>query len=127
MSRHTCKNPSCNCIFEYCRACTFRPVRYKDAGFCSKECYETSKNVVVQVVEPEVIEDTVVVEEPKQIEEIIEEVKPVDEEISMEVETETIVPAETPSVETTVAEFTLKKETNTYKKKKNKYKYTSSY
>lgn len=120
MDIHVCKH--CGSHFVYCRACVFRPVRYKDAGFCSKECYEASKNVVAPVVEPELIEDTVVVEEPKQIEEIIEEVQLVDEEESVEVEAETIVPAETPSIEEPiVVEPTIKKETNTYKKKKSKH------
>ena len=41
MSIHVCKQ--CNSRFEYCRACIFRPIRYKDKGFCSKECYEASK------------------------------------------------------------------------------------
>ena len=113
MDIHVCKQ--CGSQFVYCRACTFRPVRYKDAGFCSKECYEASKNVVTPVVEPEIIEEVVMVEEPKQI---IEDVKPIEEKI----ETEVIAPVETPIIETiTVVEPTIKKETNTYKKKKNKY------
>ncbi len=41
MYTHVCKQ--CGASFVYCRACVFRPVRYKDAGFCSKECYEASK------------------------------------------------------------------------------------
>jgi hypothetical protein len=51
----------------------------------------------------------------------------------VEVETETIVEEDTPTEvaivsdeATTVVEPTIKKETNTYKNKKNKYKYTSS-
>jgi hypothetical protein len=81
--------------------CTFRPVRYKEKGFCSKECYEASK---VQVIEAEPIKE----------ETLIEEVQPIEEAI----EAPAIAEAEVPVVETTE----IKKETNTYKKKKNKYK-----
>ena len=70
MDIHVCKQ--CGSHFVYCRACVFRPIRYKDNGFCSKECYEASKNVVTPIVEPEIIEDVVLVEEPKQIDKIIE-------------------------------------------------------
>lgn len=98
MSIHVCKQ--CGLRFEYCRACVFRPIRYKDAGFCSKECYEASKNVVVEA-------------EPIKEEILIEEVQPTEEVI----EVDTVVEAEIPVVETTE----IKKETNTYKKKKNKY------
>jgi hypothetical protein len=103
MDIHVCKQ--CGSHFVYCRACVFRPIRYKDNGFCSKECYEASKN---KVIKSKVIEEVVLVEEPKQVDEIIKEDK---------VETETVVPVET----TIVVEPTIKKETNTYKKKKNKY------
>lgn len=115
MSIHVCKQ--CGSRFEYCRACVFRPIRYKDNGFCSKECYEASKKVVEPIVEKVEIEPIV--------EEIIavEEAQPIEEEISVGAESETIVLEES----STVAEPTIKNETNTYKKKKNKYKYTSSY
>ncbi len=109
MDIHVCKQ--CGSHFVYCRACVFRPIRYKDAGFCSKECYEASK---IKVVEPEPIVEEV----------LIEDIQPIEEEVSMEVEAETITLTETPTIETTtVAEPTIKKETyNTYKKKKNKYR-----
>ena len=110
MTKHTCKN--CNRIFEYCRGCLLSPIPHKDAGFCSKECYEASKIKVVPVVTPEIIEDPVLVEEVKQIEEIIEDVEEV-------VETEAIAAVEIPTIKAT--EPIIKKETNTYKKKKNKY------
>lgn len=113
MSIHVCKQ--CGSRFEYCRACVFRPIRYKDNGFCSKECYEASKIQVVPVVEPEMVEEVVLVEESKQIDEIIEDVKPIVEEVKVE-ETSLV---ETPVIETTtVVKPTIKKETNTYKKKK---------
>ncbi len=59
MSIHVCSQ--CGSRFEYCRACVFRPVRYKDLGFCSKDCYEASKKEVVPVEDVEVVvieEDT---------------------------------------------------------------------
>lgn len=109
MDIHVCKQ--CGSHFMYCRKCVFRPIPYKDAGFCSKECYEASKN---KVVEPEIIEEVVLVEEPKQVIEDVELIKE-------DVETEAIALIETPIVETTtVVEPTIKKETNTYKKKKSK-------
>ena len=117
MSIHVCKQ--CGLRFEYCRMCVFRPIRYKDNGFCSKECYEASKNVVTPVVDPEVIEEIVVVEEPKHIDEIIEDIKPIEEEVSIDVETKTVVSEEAPVVEEPiVVKPTVKKETNTYKKRK---------
>jgi hypothetical protein len=96
-------------------------VRYKDAGFCSKECYEASKKVVEPIVEKVDIEP--VVEEIT----IVEDIKPIEEEMSVEAESETIALEEVSIETTTVVEPTIKKETNTYKNKKNKYKYTSSY
>jgi hypothetical protein len=63
------------------------------------------------VVEPEPIVEEV----------LIEDIQPIEEEVSVEVETETIILAETPIIET--ATPTIKKETyNTYKKKKHKYR-----
>lgn len=60
MSIHVCKQ--CGDKFEYCRACVFRPIRYKDLGFCSKGCYEASKNKIEEVVPIEDVE-VVVIEE----------------------------------------------------------------
>ena len=118
MDIHVCKQ--CGSRFVYCRACTFRPVRYKDAGFCSKECYEASKNIIV---EPEIIEEVVLVEEPAPI---VEEVQATDDVLP--VEPEVVASVELPVIEEPVVVATTpKKETNTYKKKKNKYEYTSSY
>ncbi len=53
MSVHVCKQ--CGSKFEYCRACVFRPIRYKDLGFCSKECYEESKKEVIPAEDVEVV------------------------------------------------------------------------
>lgn len=104
MDTHVCKQ--CGSRFVYCRACVFRPIKYKDLGYCTKECYEASKVKVEQVVE-ETVEEISIEEVESEVKAPIE----VEETASIEVPTETII----------------KKETNTYKKKKNKYKYTSSY
>ena len=58
MSIHVCKQ--CGSRFEYCRMCVFRPIRYKDNGFCSKECYEASKIEIPK--EAEIQEEILVVE-----------------------------------------------------------------
>jgi hypothetical protein len=90
-----------------------------DAGFCSKECYEASKKVAEPTVELKpIVEEVIAVDIEEPIVETInepsiEEIQPIEAEVN----------AEAP----TVVEPTIKKETNTYKKKKNKYKYTSSY
>ena len=76
MSILVCKQCGSRC--EYCRACVFRPIRYKDNGFCSKECYEASKIEIPKPVEVEPIveEISIVVTEP-----IVEEVF-IEDEIS---------------------------------------------
>lgn len=61
MHTHTCKH--CGSKFVYCRACVFRPVRYKDLGYCSKECYEASKNKIEEVVQTEDVEVVVIKED----------------------------------------------------------------
>lgn len=105
--KYTCN--ICGKVYDYCRACLLTPIPHKESGFCSIECYRVSKNNVVPTVD-------------------IEDVQPIEEETSVEAEAETIALTEVPIVETTVVEEpTFKNETNTYKKKKNKYKYTSSY
>ena len=116
MQKHTCKN--CNRIFEYCRGCFLSPIPHMDAGFCSKECYEASKNKVEPEVKIEpIIEETKV--EPIIEETVIEDFKPVEEEVTAEAEVEAMVSAET----TQVTKPTIKNDTyNAYKKKKNKHK-----
>ena len=54
MSAHVCKQ--CGSRFEYCRACVFKPIYYKDAGYCSKECYKAFKNKTEEVVPTEDVE-----------------------------------------------------------------------
>ena len=118
MDTHVCKQ--CGSSFVYCRACVFRPIKYKDFGYCSKECYEASK-VKVEPVVDEVVE-TISIEDIIPIEEVPADViADAVAEVDAPVEVKEIVTTEKP------IEATKKKETNTYKNKKNKYKYTSSY
>ena len=60
MNIHVCKQ--CGLKFSYCRQCVFKPIYYKDAGYCSKECYKASKNKIEEVVPLEDVE-VVVMEE----------------------------------------------------------------
>ena len=60
MSIHVCAQ--CGSKFEYCRACVFKPIKYKDKGFCSQKCYEDSKKILKEVVPAEDVE-VVVIEE----------------------------------------------------------------
>ena len=53
MDSHVCKQ--CGSRFVYCRACVFRPIYYKDYGFCSKECHEQSKKEVIPTEDVEVV------------------------------------------------------------------------
>ena len=60
MDKHICKQ--CGKTFNYCRACVFKKIPHKEAGFCSKECsaeFKTPKSVVEEVIP--VIEDVEVV------------------------------------------------------------------
>jgi hypothetical protein len=60
MDIHVCKQ--CGLRFAYCRACVFKPIYYKDYGYCSKECYTASKNKIEEVILTEDVE-VVVIEE----------------------------------------------------------------
>ena len=53
MDIHVCKQ--CGSHFSYCRMCVFKPIYYKDKGFCSKECYEQSKKEVIPTEDVEVV------------------------------------------------------------------------
>ena len=98
MSIHVCKQ--CGSRFEYCRACVFRPIRYKDKGFCSKECYEASKNVVeLEPIVEEITTEEVVVENGN--EPLVEDIEPIMEEAPAETEAETVVLPEVPVIEET--------------------------
>lgn len=74
MDRHICKQ--CGKAFNYCRSCSFKPIPYKAAGFCSKECSAEFKK---PKPEPKKI-----VKEP--IVPIIEEVIPTIEDVEVVVE-----------------------------------------
>ena len=54
MDIHVCKQ--CGLRFAYCRACVFKPIYYKDKGFCSKECYEAFKNKLKEIIPTEDVE-----------------------------------------------------------------------
>ena len=53
MDRHICKQ--CGKVYNYCRACAFKPIPYKAAGFCSKECSAEFKKPKVELIAQEVI------------------------------------------------------------------------
>ena len=53
MAIYVCKQ--CGAKFSYCPRCELRPAKYKDYGFCSKECYEQSKKEVIQTEDVEVV------------------------------------------------------------------------
>lgn len=60
MDKHTCKH--CGKVFNYCRACVFKKIPYKEAGFCSKECSAEFKKPAPVVPEfVPVVEDVEVV------------------------------------------------------------------
>lgn len=65
MNIHICKQ--CGSRFAYCRACVFRPIRYKDKGFCSKECYEASKIEIPTKTEIQPIEEEILVVEAEEV------------------------------------------------------------
>lgn len=54
MKKYICKQ--CGDIYEYCRGCLLSPVPYKENGFCSKTCEETSKNKIEEVIPQEDVE-----------------------------------------------------------------------
>jgi hypothetical protein len=78
MSIHVCKQ--CGSRFEYCRACVFRPIRYKDKGFCSKECYEASKIEIPEKVEMEPIKEEILTIETEEVF-VEDEISEIEEEI----------------------------------------------
>ena len=75
MDKHVCKQ--CGKTYNYCRSCAFKPIPYKAAGFCSKECSaefkkpkpEPKKQVkefiapIIEEVVPMIVEDVEVVVE----------------------------------------------------------------
>ena len=60
MDKHTCKQ--CGKLYNYCRSCLLKPIPYKAAGFCSKECSAEFKKPKIE----EVIQKDVEVVEPKE-------------------------------------------------------------
>jgi hypothetical protein len=67
MDKHICKQ--CGRLFNYCRACVFKKIPYKEAGFCSPECsaeFKKPKPVVKEVipmVDVEVVDEDMTISE----------------------------------------------------------------
>lgn len=78
MDRYICKQ--CGRAFNYCRACVLKPIPWRAAGFCSRECSAAFKAPKVEI--PEIVEvkpktkkkPKVQVEPEIQVEDIIESV-----------------------------------------------------
>lgn len=61
MDKHICRQ--CKKVFNYCRACVFKPIPWKAAGFCSKECSAEFKKPKIEEVIPIEDVEVVVIEE----------------------------------------------------------------
>ena len=51
MDKYICKQ--CGKVFNYCRACAFKKIPYKEAGFCSQECsanFKINKHMLEKIV-----------------------------------------------------------------------------
>lgn len=70
MDRHECRH--CGRKFNYCRSCMLKPIPWRDAGFCSKECSAAFK-AVQEVVPTEDVEIVVIEEDTPAQEEVVEE------------------------------------------------------
>ena len=76
MDRHTCKN--CERLYNYCRSCVLKPIPWREAGFCSKECSAEFKAAQkVEAVATEIVVETEVapIETQEPVAEL--EIKPV--------------------------------------------------
>jgi hypothetical protein len=49
MKEHVCRK--CGAVYKYCRGCLIKPIPWKAAGFCSKECSAEFKEVIQKDVE----------------------------------------------------------------------------
>lgn len=61
MDKHICRQ--CKKLFNYCRACVFKPIPWKEAGFCSAECSAEFKRPKIEEVIPVEDVEVVVIEE----------------------------------------------------------------
>lgn len=52
MDRYVCKQ--CGRAYNYCRACVLKPIPWRAAGFCTRECSATFKALKIEI--PEAIE-----------------------------------------------------------------------
>ena len=80
MAKYIC--PQCSKAFIYCKGCALTPDIYKEKGFCSKECYNTSKTEIPKKTKSKpskkelvVVEPIELVVEPKEEVSIIDENK----------------------------------------------------
>ena len=53
MTIYECRQ--CGAKFSYCSRCELWPTKYKDLGFCSKQCYDESKKEVIPTEDVEVV------------------------------------------------------------------------
>jgi hypothetical protein len=61
MNRKVCRQ--CGKVFNYCRSCSFKPIPWKEAGFCSRECSAEHKKPKIKEVVPTEDVEVVVIEE----------------------------------------------------------------
>lgn len=52
MDRYVCKQ--CGRAYNYCRSCVLKPIPWRAAGFCTRECSAAFKALKIEI--PEVIE-----------------------------------------------------------------------
>ena len=55
MDKPVCRH--CGKVYNYCRACVFKKIPYKEAGFCSKECSAAFKAPKTEI--PEILTEEV--------------------------------------------------------------------
>lgn len=70
MDKHVCKQ--CGKVYNYCRSCLLKPIPFKAAGFCSKECSAEFKKPKVEEVVREDVEVVEHIEDTSTSEELVE-------------------------------------------------------
>lgn len=48
-NKHICKNPFCQKVYDYCRACLFKPIYYHESGYCSEKCLIEDRQIKSQI------------------------------------------------------------------------------
>jgi hypothetical protein len=69
MDKHVCKQ--CGKLYNYCRSCLLKPIPFKAAGFCSKECSAEFKKPKIEEVIQEDVEVVVPVEDTPTSEKLV--------------------------------------------------------